>query len=79
MKVTEKERQPEAAEMVRNFRHMIEGENWAKILPEMPEQLLKRNFENLCHAAPAQPYAAAPQLGDLSDFEEIGTCDDVPF
>lgn len=51
MKVTEKERQPEAAEMVRNFRHMIEGENWAKILPEMPEQLLKRNFENLCHAA----------------------------
>lgn len=51
MKVTEKERQPEAAEMVRNFRHMIEGENWAKILPEMPEHLLKRNFENLCHAA----------------------------
>lgn len=27
----------------------------------------------------AQPYAAAPQLGDLSDFEEIGTGGDVPF
>ena len=30
---------------------------------------------------PSQPVQnhSQPQLGDLSDFEEIGTCDDVPF
>lgn len=51
MSVSEKEKPHTAAEMLRNFRGMIEGGTWSEVLAEMPEPLLRKHLETLCHAA----------------------------
>lgn len=40
-----------AAEMLQSFRGMIEGGTWSEVLAEMPEPLLRKHLETLCHAA----------------------------
>lgn len=51
MSVSEKEKPHTAAEMLQSFRGMIEGGTWSEVLAEMPEPLLRRHLETLCHAA----------------------------
>lgn len=51
MSVLEKEKQHTAAEMLQSFRGMIEGGSWAEILADMPELMLRKHLETLCHAA----------------------------
>ena len=51
MSVSEKEKPHTAAEMLQSFRGMIEGGSWAEILADMPEPLLRKHLETLCHAA----------------------------
>lgn len=51
MSVSEKEKQHTAAEMLQSFRGMIEGGSWAEILADMPELMLRKHLETLCHAA----------------------------
>lgn len=51
MNVSEKEKQHTAAEMLQSFRGMIEGGTWSEVLAAMPEPLLRKNLETLCHAA----------------------------
>lgn len=51
MSVSEKEKPHTAAEMLRSFRGMIEGGTWSEVLAEMPELMLRRHLETLCHAA----------------------------
>lgn len=40
-----------AAEMLQSFRGMIEGGTWSEVLAEMPEPLLRKHLETLCHTA----------------------------
>lgn len=40
-----------AAEMLQSFRGMIEGGTWSEVLAAMPEPLLRKHLETLCHAA----------------------------
>jgi hypothetical protein len=49
--VSEKEKPHTAAEMLQSFRGMIEGGTWSEVLAEMPEPLLRKHLETLCHAA----------------------------
>ena len=51
MSVSEKEKPHTAAEMLQSFRGMIEGGTWSEVLAEMPEPLLRKHLETLCHAA----------------------------
>lgn len=51
MSVSEKEKQHTAAEMLQSFRGMIEGGSWSEVLAEMPELMLRKHLETLCHAA----------------------------
>ena len=51
MSVSEKEKQHTAAEMLQSFRGMIEGGSWAEILADIPELMLRKHLETLCHAA----------------------------
>lgn len=51
MSVSEKEKPHTAAEMLQSFRGMIEGGTWSEVLAEMPELMLRKHLETLCHAA----------------------------
>lgn len=51
MSVSEKEKQHTAAEMLQSFRGMIEGGSWSEVLADMPELMLRKHLETLCHAA----------------------------
>ena len=51
MSVSEKEKQHTAAEMLQRFRGMIEGGTWSEVLAAMPEPMLRKHLETLCHAA----------------------------
>lgn len=51
MSVSEKEKPHTAAEMLQSFRGMIEGGTWSEVLAEMPEPMLRKHLETLCHAA----------------------------
>lgn len=51
MSVSEKEKPHTAAEMLQSFRGMIEGGTWSEVLAKMPEPLLRKHLETLCHAA----------------------------
>lgn len=51
MSVSEKGKPHTAAEMLQSFRGMIEGGNWSEVLEEMPEPMLRKHLETLCHAA----------------------------
>lgn len=51
MSVSEKKKPHTAAEMLQSFRGMIEGGSWAEILADMPELMLRKHLETLCHAA----------------------------
>lgn len=50
MSVSEKEKPHTAAEMLQSFRGMIEGGTWSEVLAEMPELMLRKHLETLCHA-----------------------------
>ena len=51
MSVSEKGKPHTAAEMLQRFRGMIEGGSWSEVLEEMPEPMLRKHLETLCHAA----------------------------
>lgn len=51
MSVSEKGKPHTAAEMLQSFRGMIEGGSWSEVLAEMPELMLRKHLETLCHAA----------------------------
>ena len=51
MSVSEKGKPHTAAEMLQSSRGMIEGGSWSEVLEEMPEPMLRKHLETLCHAA----------------------------
>ena len=51
MSVSEKGKLHTAAEMLQSFRGMIEGGIWSEVLADMPEPVLRKHLETLCHAA----------------------------